>query len=77
EASQQVLASENRRFRAGVSTTYFVLQRQLDLANNRGRELQAQTDLNKAGVELQRVTGSILRDNNVDATTIGSPAYNR
>ncbi|MBV8726402.1 MAG: TolC family protein [Candidatus Eremiobacteraeota bacterium] len=77
EASEKVLASENRRFRAGVSTTYFVLQRQLDVANNRGRELQAQTDLNKAVVELQRVTGSILRDNNLDASTIGSATYNR
>ncbi|MBV9277883.1 MAG: TolC family protein [Candidatus Eremiobacteraeota bacterium] len=77
QASEKVLASENRRFRAGVSTTYFVLQRQLDLANNRGRELQAQTDLNKAVVELQRVTGSILRENNIDATTIGSAPYNR
>ncbi len=77
QASEKVLASEMRRFRAGVSTTYFVLQRQLDLANNRGRELQAQTDLNKAVVELQRVTGSILRDNNIDATTIGAAPYNR
>jgi len=77
QASQAVLASENRRFRAGVSTTYFVLQRQLDLANNRGRELQAQTDLNKAVVELQRVTGSILKDNNVDVTTMGTQASPR
>lgn len=74
EASEQVLASEQRRFRAGASTTYFVLQRQVDLANNRGRELQAQTDLNKAVVELQRVTGAILTQNNVDATTVGQGA---
>jgi outer membrane protein TolC len=72
-----VLASETRRFRAGVSTTFFVLQRQLDLANNRGRELQAQTDLNKAVVEMQRVTGSILKDNNVDSSTVGSSSLNR
>ncbi|MBC5815776.1 MAG: TolC family protein [Candidatus Eremiobacteraeota bacterium] len=70
-ASEQVLASEIRRFHAGASTTFLVLQRQVDLANNRGRELQAQTDLNKAVVELERVTGSILKDNNVDATTLG------
>ena len=71
QASEQVLASETRRFRAGASTTFLVLARQVDLANNRGRELQAQTDLNKAVVELERVTGAILKDNNVDATTIG------
>ncbi|MDP9016752.1 MAG: TolC family protein [Candidatus Eremiobacteraeota bacterium] len=71
EAAEQVYASETRRFRAGASTTFLVLQRQVDLANNRGRELQAQTDLNKAVVELERVTGAILKDNNVDATSLG------
>ena len=70
-ASEQVLASEQRRFHAGASTTFLVLQRQIELANNRGRELQAQTDLNKAVVELQRVTGAILKDNNVDTATLG------
>ena len=71
EASEQVLASETRRFHAGASTTFLVLQRQLDVANNRGRELQAQTDLNKAVVELERVTGDILKNNNVDSNTVG------
>jgi HAE1 family hydrophobic/amphiphilic exporter-1 len=70
-ASEQVLASEQRRFRAGSSTTFLVLQRQVELANNRGRELLAQTDLNKAVVELNRVTGAILKNNNVDAATLG------
>lgn len=71
EASEQVLSSEERRFKNGASTTFLVLQRQLDLANNRGRELQAQTDLNKAIVELQRATGTILPANNVTTTTVG------
>ncbi|GAC1392459.1 MAG: TolC family protein [Vulcanimicrobiaceae bacterium] len=71
EAAEQVFASETRRFRAGASTTFLVLQRQVDLAKNRGRELQAQTDLNKAVVELERVTGAILKENNVDATSLG------
>ncbi len=69
-ASEQVLASEKRRFRAGASTTFLVLQRQLDLANNRGRELQAQTDLNKAVVELQRAMGATLQENHVDVITL-------
>jgi HAE1 family hydrophobic/amphiphilic exporter-1 len=77
KASEQVLASEIRRFHAGSSTTFLVLQRQVDLANNRGRELQAQTDLNKAVVELERVTGSILKNNNVDATTLGQGTLNQ
>ena len=60
QASEAVLASEQRRFRAGESTTYLVLQREIGVANNRGLELQAQTDLNKAVVEIQRATGTIL-----------------
>ena len=74
QASQQVLASEMRRFRNGASTTFLVLQRQVELADNRGRELQAQTDLNKAVVEIERSTGSILKDNDVDLTTLGRGA---
>lgn len=76
EASEQVLASEQRRFRAGSSTTFLVLQREIELADNRGRELQAQTDLNKAVVDLQRATGTILNANNVDVTTVGEGALN-
>jgi HAE1 family hydrophobic/amphiphilic exporter-1 len=74
QASEQVLASEQRRFRAGASTTYLVLQREIELADNRGRELQAQTNLNKAVVELQRATGTILSANNVNVTTVGEGA---
>lgn len=60
QAAEAVLASEQRRFRAGESTTFLMLQREVELANDRGLELQAQTDLNKAVVELQRATGTIL-----------------
>ncbi len=77
ENSEQVLASEQRRFRAGESTTYLVLQREIELADNRGRELQAQTSLNKAVVELQRSTGTILSANNVNVTTVGEGALNQ
>lgn len=76
EASEQVLSSEQRRFRAGESTTYLVLQREIELADNRGRELQAQTDLNKAVVDLQQATGTILSANNVNIQTVGEGALN-
>ena len=71
-AAQKVAASEERRFRAGVSTTYLVLQRQVQLANERGRELQAQTDLENALVELDRVSGDILARNDVDVRNLGT-----
>ena len=73
EAAEQVYASEVRKYRAGTSTTFLVLQRQLNLANDRGRELQAQTDLNKALVELDRVQGGLFSDYNLDIEKLGAP----
>jgi outer membrane protein TolC len=77
EASEQVYASELRKFHNGASTTFLVLQRQVELNQNRLRELQAQTDLNKAVVELSRVEGTILTDNGVDLNTLGSKALQK
>lgn len=74
ESSEAVLSSEERRYKAGSSTTFLVLQRQVDLANARGRELQAQTDLNKAVVELERVNGTILSHSGLDVEKLGSHA---
>ncbi|MBV8602932.1 MAG: TolC family protein [Candidatus Eremiobacteraeota bacterium] len=72
EAAEQVYASEVRKFRAGTSTTFLVLQRALNLSDNRGRELQAQTDLNKALVELERVRGRLFTSYNLDPGTLGT-----
>jgi len=74
DAAAQVLASEERKFRNGESTTFLVNQRQVEFVQNEGLELQAQTDLNKAVVELQRVDGSILSQNNVSLGTLGQGA---
>jgi outer membrane protein TolC len=71
-AAEIVAASELRRFRAGKSTTFFVLQRQVTLANERGRELQAQADVQRALVEIEHVSGAILRDHGVDVGTLGT-----
>ena len=65
EAAEQLAASEERQFRAGTSTFYLVQQRQTELLSARGRELQAQTDLNRAISEFQRSTGTTLTANNV------------
>lgn len=73
-AAESVYASEVRKFHNGASTTFLVLQRQVELEQARGQELQAQTDLNKAVVELQRVEGTILTDNGVKLQTLGSKA---
>jgi outer membrane protein TolC len=71
-AAEEVYASELRKFHAGTSTTFLVLQRVINLANDRGRELQAQTDLNKALVEVNRVEGKLLASSNIDAGQLGS-----
>jgi outer membrane protein len=56
---------EQEKFRAGLSTNFFVLQRQTDLSVARGNEIRALTDYNKALADLQRVTGMTLITNNV------------
>jgi outer membrane protein len=71
-AAARVLLAEQRRFAAGTSTTFLVLQRQLDLANTEGRELQAQTDLNKAVAQLDAVAGTNFADYNIDVKTTGT-----
>ncbi|MGB8909871.1 MAG: TolC family protein [Candidatus Cybelea sp.] len=74
ESAQIVYASELRKFHHGQSTTFLVLQRQLELEQARGSELQAQTQLNASIVELKRVDGTILSDNGVNVQTLGSQA---
>ena len=58
-------AIEQRQFRGGTTTFYLVLQRHTDLTAACGREIQAQTDLNKAISEFQRAIGTTLTVNNV------------
>lgn len=64
-ASEQLFESEQRQFRAGTTTVYLVQQRQNDLLIAKSRELQAQTDLNKAIANFQRATGTTLTVNNI------------
>ncbi len=65
-SSEQLFESEQRQFRAGTSTVFLVFQRQTELLAARSRELQAQTDLNKAISNFRRATGNTLSANNVD-----------
>ena len=70
-AAEQQYTSEQRKFQAGMSTVFLVLQRQTDLISARGRELQTQTDLNKAIAEFQRATGNTFRYRNVAVVSEG------
>jgi outer membrane protein TolC len=68
QSAEQLYDSEQRQFRSGTTTFYLVLQRQTELLVARSRELQAQTDLNKAISEFQRATGTTLSANNVSVS---------
>ncbi|HKS29474.1 MAG TPA: TolC family protein [Pyrinomonadaceae bacterium] len=68
-SSEQQYESEQRQFRAGTTTVFLVLQRQTDLLAARARELQAQTDLNKAISAFQRATGRTLEANQISIRT--------
>ncbi|HEV3156389.1 MAG TPA: TolC family protein [Candidatus Baltobacteraceae bacterium] len=72
KAAEDVAASEQRKFKAGASTTYLVLQRQVAVADDRGVELTAQTDLEKAVVELDRVSGQTFERHGINVGTLGT-----
>jgi Outer membrane protein len=65
-SAEQLAESEQRQFRAGTTTFFLVQQRQNELTIARSRELQAQTDLNKAISEFYRVIGTTLEVNQID-----------
>ena len=57
--------SEQRRFEAGLSTVFFVLQRQTALVTAQAQELRARADLNQAIALFDRATGSTLERHGV------------
>ena len=70
-AAEQQYTSEQRKFQAGMSTVFLVLQRQTDLVVAKGREVEMQTNLNKAIAEFQRATGNTFRYRNVAVVSDG------
>ncbi len=70
-AAEQSYTSEQRKFQAGMSTVFLVLQRQTDLISARGRELETQTNLNKAIAEFQHAIGNTFKYRNVAVVSDG------
>src|SRR5262249_29559848 len=64
-AAQTQLRAEQDRFSVGLSTNFFVLTRQNDLALAQLAEIAALTDYRKAITELGRATGTLLRERNI------------
>lgn len=66
EYAQQQLAGEEKRFAAGLSTTFFILQRQNELSQAQYSELQALADYNKSVATLQRSLSTTLTSNSLE-----------
>jgi outer membrane protein len=64
-ASQAQLDSEERRFRVGETTNFFVLTRQNQLSEARSREMRALADHNIAVAQLQRAVAATLETFNI------------
>ena len=62
-------ASEQRKFEAGTSTVFLVLQRQNALIATRSQQARAEADLNRSLAVLSRATGEILRAHRITATS--------
>ncbi len=59
------LASEQKRFEAGASSTFIILSMQTDLMNARLRQLSAENNYRKAIVDYRRIMGCTLTDMNI------------
>ncbi|MBL8204986.1 MAG: TolC family protein [Blastocatellia bacterium] len=71
--AQQQLDGEQKRFEAGLTTTFFVLQRQNDLSVAKGQYIRALTDYNKLVAQLQRDIGTTLSNNNIEVKSEANP----
>ncbi len=70
ESAEIQLDGERKLYDAGRSTTFLLFQRENALTNARNSEIRAETDYNKAIADLQRVTSTAFRANNI---SIDSP----
>ena len=63
--AQQVLDAEQKKYELGASTSYAVVQHQVDLANARSTEVAAISAYAQAKLQLDQATGTILENNNI------------
>ncbi len=69
EYAEQQLTGEEKKFGAGLSTTFLALTRQTELAQARGAELRALTDYNKAVSDLQKAIAATLETSEIQLKT--------
>jgi len=70
ELAEKKLEAEEEKLRVGLSTNYFVLQYQRDLANAQTTELKAIIDYNLSLALLNRALGITLKEKNISITKI-------
>jgi outer membrane protein TolC len=68
ELAEKQLEAEMKKLNVGLSTNYFVLQYQNELANARTNELRALVDYNLALAKISQVTGTTLETRNIALT---------
>jgi len=68
ELAEKQLEAEMKKLNVGLSTNYFVLQYQNDLANARSLELRALVEYKIAQANIAKVTGSTLETRNITLT---------
>ena len=66
ELAQKKLEAEEEKLKVGLSTNYFVLQYQRDLANAQTMELKAKIDYNLSLARLNRAMGVSLKNKNIN-----------
>ena len=71
ELSQKKLEAEQSKFEVGMSTNYFVVQAQRDLADAQNSELRAVLNYRKALVELERLQQTTLQSLSVTVVNAG------
>lgn len=73
ENAEKLLEGEKKLFEVGRSTTFLLFERENALVRARNEEIRAQTDYNKALADLQRVTSTTLRSNNIVVESVVAP----
>jgi outer membrane protein TolC len=74
ELSQKKLEAEQSKFEVGMSTNYFVVQAQRDLADAENSELRAILNYRKSLVELERLQQTTLQNLNITVINAGGGA---
>jgi len=70
ELAEKKLEAEQEKLRVGLSTNYFVLQYQRDLANAQSMELKAIIDYNLSLARLNRALGLTLKEKNISISSL-------